>query len=376
MRLSSWIVVMVSLTFVLSGFGLVGGHPSSAVSSNPASVIRAAGAGSREAHPLGHTRVASSAPPLYVGYWLAGSVIRPKAGTLDARAVSTFLKVPDASPTTDSFYSVLMSVWDNAGSYDQIGFTSYNGNWTLTVSTTTYCDAATLINYDLSSLSPGVTYEFVMFLTTSGYVTFDVYQGSTIVGGTVADTGASTFLVSEYYTCDSTQYYDFTDSEVVQESDQQAPDYAFHFVSTQENGANVAMIPFFEDSPGIVHVTTSTSATVIANEPFNLIYYGSSPDFIYLPEGVTSYSFTVQANELYGSDRIYACPYDNMPDLGVSSWSAFGEAPSFIHAVTLNIPSDAAPGNYVMNLYAYDGGFEECGTGNYTYLNLNIYIIG
>ncbi len=176
-----------------------------------------------------------------------------------------------------------------------------------------------------------------------------------------------------HYTCNSESYFGFTDAEWVGYTDQVAPDFAFHFVSTQENGVNVAMIPFTNGPvPSTVHVTTSTSATVIANEPFNLIYYGSSPDFIYLPEGVTSYSFTVQANELYGSDRIYACPYDNMPDLGVSSWSAFGEAPSFIHAVTLNIPSDAALGSYVMNLYAYDGGFEECGTGNYTYLSLNI----
>lgn len=105
------------------------------------------------------------------------------------------------------------------------------------------------------------------------------------------------------------------------------------------------MIPFTISAPSIVRVTTSTSATVIANEPFNLIYYGTSPDFIYLPKGTTSYSFTIEGIELYGSDRIYACPSSSMPGLGVSGWSALREAPSFTHGVTLGIPSTATAGN-------------------------------
>lgn len=234
MRLIGCAVTVVALVFVVSGFGLVGAHSPVASSPNPAKLITApsAGPGARVAHSLGPIRVGSGGRPSILGTGSPEALSVQRRAPLDARVVSTFLKVPDANPSNDSYYSVLMSVWDNSASYDQIGFTEDSGNWTYTISTTFNCYAATYTEYDVTALSPGTTYEFVMYLSTSGYVTFHLYDGSAVLNSRVVFTGASTFLVSEYHTCASTQYCDFTDSEVVQQTDQVAPDFSFHFVST------------------------------------------------------------------------------------------------------------------------------------------------
>ena len=196
MRSVSWVAAMVALTFVISGFGLAGAHGIS--SSGPGAGTKAPilGSPARTAHPIGPVRVGSAGAPVVSSSWVSGSVIRPKAGTLAAREVSVFLKVPDATPSTDSYYNVFMSAWDNAESYDEIGFSDDYGVWGFAYVYTSACGASGVLYPDAYNLAPGVTYEFVM-LVQSPSVYYYVYQGSLLVAAVSVDNGADDFVVSE-----------------------------------------------------------------------------------------------------------------------------------------------------------------------------------
>jgi hypothetical protein len=120
--------------------------------------------------------VASEAPPSFDAHWYAGSIYPTDAPPRRARIVSTRIEVPSSSPKSDEFYYVLLSAWDSAGSYDQIGFSNSYGVWGLT-----YCWTSGLIGnptYHYSpnarALSPGVTYTFS--ITVEGGVAH--YAGS------------------------------------------------------------------------------------------------------------------------------------------------------------------------------------------------------
>jgi hypothetical protein len=69
-------------------------------------------------------------------HWYAGSVCTWSTNHT-ARSISNTITIPYSQPRSDEFYYVLLSAWDNAGSYDQIGFSDYYGTWGLVYSWTT-----------------------------------------------------------------------------------------------------------------------------------------------------------------------------------------------------------------------------------------------
>ena len=164
-------------------------------------------------YPENGTAVSPSPnPPNYAAHWYAGSEY-----TRDTRSASwmkTKIKVPATNPLSDEFYYVLLSAWDIAGSYDQIGFSDTWGVWGLTYSWTS--GACTSPTYHYSSnamaLSLGVTYKFYIGTPYSdGYVWFLAFVRSTIVWYLVAPTGGTALTVANSY-CGS---YDYTDYEEI-----------------------------------------------------------------------------------------------------------------------------------------------------------------
>ena len=319
--------------------------------------------------------VGGVAPPTVVSHWYAGSYLPVSAGNSSAREVSTQLTVPSAniSSETNEFYYVLLSLWDNAGSYDQIGMANSFGVWGFTYSFTDYCASSYYFNPDYFNLVPGTTYTFSMMLS-EGFITFAVFQGTTYVGGLSVITGATEFNVSAFYTCDSATYYDFTDYEEVYYTQQVTPNFSFMFAATQVDGANVPLAAFdTPGTPGRVHVdlSASTASTTIGNEQFALLYTGASMDVVYLPAGTASYNFTVQTVRLGGKSALTSCQHVN-PGWSFSGWAG-KVAPPFASTITLHLNTNAKVGTYLEYLYAYNpqAGHPKC-SGDYTFVTLEV----
>ncbi len=82
--------------------------------------------------PLGPSLSAYPGAPL----WYAGSACTWFTNH-SAQTIGMTITIPYSTPRSDEFYYVLLSAWDSAGSYDQIGFSNNYGTWGLTYSWTT-----------------------------------------------------------------------------------------------------------------------------------------------------------------------------------------------------------------------------------------------
>lgn len=108
-------------------------------------------------------RLNAPAPAAAGGHWYAGSVYNGTA--TNTSWVFTEISIPSASaPDASEFYYVILSVWDNNGSYDQIGFTDDYGSWGLAWSYTTGICSNPTYHYTpfALTLTPGQTYLFAI----------------------------------------------------------------------------------------------------------------------------------------------------------------------------------------------------------------------
>jgi hypothetical protein len=131
------------------------------------------------------------------------------------------ISVPSAGASDSTeFYYVLLSIWDNAGSYDQVGFAGDYGVWGLTMSYTTGpCTNPTYVyNPDYVNLVPGQEYLLAINSAVSPYTELEVFTLSstgvdTLVFYINAPTGVGNpGLEKEAFYC---SYYDYTDYEEV-----------------------------------------------------------------------------------------------------------------------------------------------------------------
>lgn len=365
------IAIGLTLCFVISGLGLVSGLTSAARASNPPTDLQAS------AHPSApHSSpipVPNGAPPPTVrSHWYAGGVISPTTKTYQAHTVSTQLTVPEAniSSETNQFYYVLLSVWDNTGSYDQIGMANSFGVWGFTYSFTDYCAQNYYYNPDLFSLTPGATYTFTMSLS-NGELSFLAYEGQSYVGGLTVINDASTFNVSWAYSCGGYLYYDFTDYEEVYYTQQKTPDFAMAFAGTMANQHTPKMVSFSAGAPTRVYVAASSGTVTIANVQFGLQYVAPSQGLVILSHATRSYTFEVAAVVLHGKSHLTSC------SALTSGWTLQGwsgaQSPPFTSSMTLTIPSGTHAGNYLEYISAYNSGATKPGcTGDYTFLTLEL----
>jgi hypothetical protein len=70
----------------------------------------------------------------YDTHWYAGGVRPWWASTENASTINVSITVPSSAPRSDEFYYVILSAWDNNGSYNQIGFADDYGIWGLSYS--------------------------------------------------------------------------------------------------------------------------------------------------------------------------------------------------------------------------------------------------
>jgi hypothetical protein len=157
--------------------------------------------------PFGAIPFSPNSPASY--HWYAGGVYSGSSGAVYG-GVSTVIKVPSGAPKANQFYYEILSIWDSANSYDQLGFAAKNGHWGLAYSSTTgSCSSPTYVyNASALALTPGTTYKFVISISTGfgGGVFFNAYVGSKNVFFLLVSDGATYFHAASAF-CNS---YDYT----------------------------------------------------------------------------------------------------------------------------------------------------------------------
>jgi hypothetical protein len=306
-------------------------------------------------------------PKLFTTHFYGGSLYNGASTT--ATSMSTYIATPDDVPDSSSFYYVLLSVWDSAGSYDQIGFTDDDGVWGLTYSWTTACAASYNYNPDAMNLQRGTTYDFVMTIG-SGTVVFDVYgPGGGLVWHLNAATGGSDFVIASTYTCSSGSYDDYTDYEEVWDSaPQNVPSYDFFFTDNMLNGGpETSWTTFYASAPSTVVVYISSNDITVANQPFSLSFATPRGDWANVSSGTTTYQTKINLTFLASDGTVSLAPLCLSSGWSLSFSPSSGSAATQ-STLTVTIPSGAALGTYCVRANATDS------TQRYTHILLNVTI--
>jgi len=176
-------------------------------------------------------------PAAYSTHWYAGSAF---SGTSQTGSwIFTEITTPTSNPKTDEFYYVIASIWDNSGSYDQIGFADAYGVWGLAYSWTSGSCSSPTFHYstDAMNLALGTSYGFYIYVS-GGDTWFEAFVGSTLVWylNPAAPTSATSLSVAYSY-CSS---YDYTDYIEVWQTDVSGgyPMYMFTFSQNQWYNGN------------------------------------------------------------------------------------------------------------------------------------------
>ena len=206
----------------------------------------------------------------YATHWYAGSVYPSWLPTQNAVTIYTTINVPSSGPSSDEFYYVLLSAWDSAGSYDQIGFSDTWGTWGLTYSWTSGPPSNPTYHYSSNAmpLSLGVAYTFYI-TTQSGVTHFAAYQSLSQVWSLDAPTGGNYLVLSYSYS----GYYDYTDYEEVWYTSTPggAPAFSFYFYNNYwiptSGGSNAATWSSWTSSgtPSNVVVVISGDSVLVTN---------------------------------------------------------------------------------------------------------------
>jgi hypothetical protein len=308
----------------------------------------------------GAARAARPAAPgsgAYVGHYYEGMVFRGDGGP--TKSVGYALTLPDdlaAEDAPDYFYAV-QSVWDNAGSYDQLGVINENGSWGLTYFTASGCATSYSGQNFAVHLQRGATYRFEMSVGTTGYVEFRAWNGTstTAFWRAYVHTGASRLDAAEVYECGGEYFPDLTDYVEVYETPGPSVPYDFTFASNEVGGAPDTSWGSWEGF-GTNHYRTGDNVTVWS-EPF---YFLPPNGMDTIPIGsAEETTFTVSLGLLRPSANVSLSLY-SVP----AGWDAWvtpdsGAAP-YTATVHVDVLVGAPGGSYEVGVNATNG------SANYT----------
>lgn len=288
-------------------------------------------------------------------YW-AGAAYN--GGSTTATSLYADINVPDDIPDSSNFYYVLLSVWDNANSYDQLGIANDYGTWGVAYSWTNSCAGSYYYSANAYTLPRGETYQFEMTIS-SGTVTFTALTSSGNQLWTLnAATGGSNFALSEYYAPCSNDY-DYTDYEESYDSTQLVPSYDFWFTNNLEDGTSeTSWTAFTAGTAPSVTTSISGSTVIVENQPFFEGWSGgtpSNPNDLATQDAGSVLSKTLGVSSL-SSDGAITISADLMTL--PSGWSVNPVpntgTPPYSSAIDVSIPSSTSPGNYEVQVVATD----------------------
>lgn len=284
-----------------------------------------------------------SSPPAYYVHWYAGSVYPSGSPTQNARTIYMNIRVPYSAPMSDEFYYVLLSAWDSAGSYDQIGFSGDYGTWGLTYSWTSGPPSNPTYHYSpkAMALSLGITYTFNI-TTVSGVTHFVAYQDSTQVWSLDAPTGGNYLVLSNLYS----GYYDYTDYEEVwyTHTSGGSPAFDFYFYNnywvSQTGGSNAAIWSSWHSSgaPGNVAVVISGNSVLVDN-PRGTILFKTNPTGFVASAGTITFSGYTYSNSQTGdyADSDYQATANAPTGYQFHHWEYSGSSGSGVYVPNINV---------------------------------------
>jgi hypothetical protein len=303
----------------------------------------------------------------YDGHYYAGSVYSGSATTATKLQVS--LRTPDDFPDSAAFYYVILSVWDNAGSYDQIGISNTYGTWGLAYSWTSYCAGDYYYSPDAIALQRGTNFVFDMSIA-SGDVDFSAAYASngTSVWSYTADTGGTAFEISDSYDCDSDSWYDYTDYEEVYETTGPVVPYDLFFTYNQVGSSpESSWATWSSSAPSGVTTLVSQSNVTIENEPYYLHFTNGLDTTSAEPSSSRTYDWNVTVSDL-SSDSSISLAASHNPSGWTVGFSPSKGDPTFTSEISFTVPSSTATGSYYIGINATDGS----GTNNRVALSVNV----
>jgi hypothetical protein len=148
----------------------------------------------------------------YPTHWYAGSLFTGPKDT--PTLMLTALSIPANLPKSNEFYYVLLSAWDNTGSYDQVGFSDDYGVWGMTFSTTTGSCSNPIYNFTADALKLNVSTEYSFSMAINSTLHIVEFTLLNIVSERLwswqhDETGVSYFIASKYYCGETPNYQNY-----------------------------------------------------------------------------------------------------------------------------------------------------------------------
>ncbi|HYA58342.1 MAG TPA: hypothetical protein VEH57_07810, partial [Thermoplasmata archaeon] len=281
--------------------------------------------------------------------------------------IQTTIQIPDDFPATGnntSGYVVLLSVFDNNNSYDQLGFGPDDGAWVVGSSTSVNCT-----NYHgankTANLTRGAWYVFAMSIS-GGVVQFNVtLNGSnTPTFNNSVTTGGTAFVVQSLYECNSVDAFDFTDYEEVYEPVGGRVPYDFFIGESDANpiGLVTTWTPFATGGPEGIFVATHPGggscppncSVDIENEPY-YPYFANGTDSLSVER--TGSGAALVGNVSVGafrSDAPVQTAFESLPANWSGSFVGNQTSPPYTNEFTVALPATAPVGSYVIEIEAND----------------------
>ncbi len=307
-----------------------------------------------------HPGPAPVAAPSYYGHYYAGTVY--SGANFTSHQLSATIQVPlDVAQGTD-FYYVILSVWDDASSYDQVGIANAGGAFGIAYSTTDYCANQYYYSPYAAGLSPGVTYNFSMTIA-QGEVTFLVADmNGSVVWSLLQTTGGAVFVESAFYSCfyapfgNVTAFYDYTDYEEVYQTNGNVPPYDFFFGQNLADGLPVTSWGLFTTPPlpGAITVPMNGDNAVVANEPFSLYLNQLNATYALVSPSVDkTFSVLLGVLNVDGSGPVTLGTYF-VPNGWAVTLTAAGGTPPLTFTAQVTVPAGTPEANYTVGFSAND----------------------
>jgi hypothetical protein len=197
-------------------------------------------------------------------HWYAGTKYNGPDG--EANFVETEITTPSSEPSSNQYYYLALSVWDNLGDYDQIGISAYHGLWGLAWSTSDGSCADPAYSFDpfAVQLNLSTRYIFTMSVVSnssnpgSDAVGYALIGNSQLLWSHGINVPSVTFFYIQRAFCSSLTTNDYQNYEEIYKGG--IPTFSFEFFLNAwcQAGSNcssvtfASWIPWKSKSPGFV----------------------------------------------------------------------------------------------------------------------------
>ncbi|MCI4350918.1 MAG: hypothetical protein L3K15_05340 [Thermoplasmata archaeon] len=291
--------------------------------------------------------------PSYSGHYYQGVEYSGTNQTVSKVAVT--LQVPSDNPESTDFYYVILSLWDDAMSYDQIGITNDYGVWGLAYSYTTACAGFYYYNPAVISLDPGATYTFSMSIA-AGNVTFvGLNATAAVVWNATFYTGGNNFYETGMVSCSGFSAYAYTDYEEIYTTNAPEPPYNFVFTHNRVAGAEVnAWSNFSVNSTQPINVAISPNQVAIENLPYSVASAGPNSFVVERTAAPTFLNASIALGRVYGTGRSVQVSAYYLPPSWVASFTPNRGTTPFASRLSLELAPGSPVGIDTLGLVAND----------------------